>query len=325
MTRDVPGGRGPAIPVVISAAILLLLVMAAILPCSSPPVRIAIVQLSQLPENSTADHAAIEEAVRIAASRHADWVVMPELAESGYEFAAYRDPDQLPLFPPAWFPDLETLAHKGRMTLFVGFPENDNGTLHNSVAVIGRNGRILGIERKTAVIPGRYEGWAQPGEEHSLIVDGHRVGYFICADAGNATLVRNYQSERAEILLSSAAWYPDPEMGPDDIWQNVSRTFSGPLIIANTVGMSGPVDFSRAESRIYRQGGIFYSIPVRSPAVAFADWDPATGAIRVAGDPVLLGGIGRVPRMPGVPDRNILRFLPGPGVSGGNAPGVLPS
>jgi predicted amidohydrolase len=146
------------------------------------------------------------------------------------------------------------------------------------VAVIGCQGQIVDIRRKIDIIPGNYEGWASPGTPASLSVDGHRVGYYICADAVNPDMTDACIADNGEIILSPAAGYPYPSMGPDAYRENVSRVSGVPLVIANTVGKTGTTDFTRAESWLYLNGKNIYTVQVSVPAIAYVDWN--SGRVR---------------------------------------------
>jgi predicted amidohydrolase len=198
---------------------------------------------------------------------------------------------ELPEFPSPWFVSLEQRARDKDISLFIGFPLNDRGPFYNAVAVIDRPGHIVDIRKKIDIIHGNYEGWASPGTPAPLSVDGHRIGYYICADAVNPNLTNAYVADNVEIMLSSAAWYPDPFMGPDACWENVARVSGVPLVIANTVGKTGTIDFTRAESRVYLHGKNMYTVPVSVPAVAFVDWNFRMGEIIPAGVTVAMNGV----------------------------------
>lgn len=315
-------GRVTGFPVLFLVLLALVLTAGSLVECAQlvtppaekPVIRIAVFQMAPDPGNLTANHATIEHAIDLAAARGADWFITPEMAESGYEFADYLQPDQLPVFPSPWFVSLRQRARDHRISLFIGFPENDNGSYYNAVAVIDRNGQIAGVRHKIDIIPGKYEGWARPGTPAPLVVDGHRIGYYICADAVNTSLTERYVADNVEILLSSAAWYPDPAMGPDACWENVSRVSGVPLVIANTAGKTGTIDFTRAESRVYLKGEKIFSVPAGEPAIAFFDWNYRTGEVTAAGEPV------SSTESPSLPGQLVLPVgipFPGPGPSTG--------
>ncbi len=251
-------------------------------------IRIAIFQMAPEEGNFTANHATIEEAITIANGRGADWFITPELAESGYEFIKYVEPEELPQFPSIWMNRLESIAKKENITLFIGFPERVKGDYYNSVVVIDREGNILAIHRKNVIIPGPFEDWANPGSSVPIKVDDFSVGYFICADATDPNITNTYYSDDVDIFLSSAAWYPDPAMGPKQYWENITRISDAPLVIANNAGKKGSIDFNYAESGVYLGGEQVYQLPISEQVIAFVDWDYLTDEITPVGEPVIV-------------------------------------
>lgn len=246
-------------------------------------IRIAIFQMSPEVGNFTANHATIEEAITISSEQGADWFITPEMAESGYEFTNYVRPDQLPEFPSPWFRRLGEISHDKNITLFIGFPERLLSDYYNAVVVIDRDGNLSGMYQKNDIIPYKNEEWATLGNARTLEVDGHTVGYYICADVVNQSITNTYIANDVDILLSSAAWYPDPGMGPEEYWENVTAMSGVPLVIANTVGKKGTIDFTHAESGVYQDGKLIYLVPESEQVIAFVDWNYSTGEITPAG------------------------------------------
>lgn len=243
-------------------------------------IRIALFRMSPEVGNFTMNHATIEDAINISSAAGADWFITPEMAESGYEFTDYIRPDQLPEFPSPWFSRLMNISRENNITLFIGFPERSEGEYYNSVAVIDRKGQIRGVYHKTDIIPGIHEGWATPGNATFLEVDNLSIGYYICADAVNQNITKTYVASDVDIMLSSAAWYPDPTMGPEEHWINVTMQSDVPLVIANTIGKKGKIDFTHAKSGVYLGGKELYIVPGEDQVLAYIDWNYQTGEIR---------------------------------------------
>lgn len=255
-------------------------------PDSNPIIRIAIFQMEPEEGNFSANHATIEQAIALATGHGADWFVTPELAESGYEFATIVRPDQLVAFPSPWLQSLGEIAQNDTITLFIGFPQRSEDTYHNAVALIDTNGNISGVYQKREIIPGSLEEWAKPGNNPILTVDNLSIGYFICADVVNSDITNKYLNEQVEIMLSSAAWYPDPSLGPDEYWADLTRTIPVPLVIANTAGKKGEIDYTGSVSGVYRNGKKIYQVPGCGQVIAFVDWNVTSGKITQVGEPV---------------------------------------
>mgnify|MGYP000553008953 FL=1 len=139
------------------------------LPKPAGHLRLALLHLDPTPGEIAANRAQIEAGIREAVRQGADWVITPELAETGYNFAKRIGTDWIAPFPDTWMSTLAAIARDNKVALFVGFAERDarHHTLHNSVAVIDRTGKILGAYRKQRV-HGGAESWSVAG------TDGHR-------------------------------------------------------------------------------------------------------------------------------------------------------
>lgn len=213
--------------------------------------------------------------MRAAADKGANWVITPELAQSGYEFSRKYPVNRLPQFPDPQVQRLREVTRETGVTLFLGLPQHRGTHLHNAVVAID-NGKVVGTHAKVNVLSGKLEGWAQPGRSRVLHVDGVTVGYYVCADAANKRLTRRYVKQGAEILLSSAAWYPLPGMGPLPFWRSVTARTKLPFIVANTTGRKGIIDFRRSPSGAFINGKA--AVLHRSPgsALVVMDWNRTT-------------------------------------------------
>src|SRR5919198_861490 len=140
----------------------------------------------------------IEDGTRVAADAGADWVLSGELVVPGYRFEALIGTDWIAEQPDRWMRRLGSLSSDLGVASFVSHPEREpvTGRLFNSLFVIGRNGRILGRQRKLAPTPGS-EDWSSAGETGRPIpVDGIKIGLLICADARHRPADDRLQSHR---------------------------------------------------------------------------------------------------------------------------------
>ena len=163
-------------------------------------------ELGALDEN----RALIESATRLAAGFGADWIVSGELVVPGYRFAPLLETEWIDEQPDVWLRRLAEVSAEFGVVSFVSHPERDRGSgrLFNSLLVIGRDGRLLGRQRKLRPTPAS-ESWASPGElGRPILVDDIQVGLLICADAYVPQAARRLRADRAQLLVSSAAWWP---------------------------------------------------------------------------------------------------------------------
>lgn len=243
-------------------------------------IRIALVHIASRAGDVERNRAKIESAIAVAVAAKADWIVTPELAETGYGFSKRTGTDWIENFPDKWMLSLSEIARRNRVALFIGLAEKDGttGKLHNSVAVIGRGGVIQGTYRKHRLVGGQAESWAVPGMENNLfIIDGIPVGMLICADSYKTDIAVRHKLQGARILLSPANWPPGKDMGPNGYWENITLETGLPLIVSNRTGIEPDLDFSAAESAVILNGQRLYSFSSPDSRVFLVDWSPGGG------------------------------------------------
>lgn len=246
---------------------------------SPDTVRIALVHFNARPGEVAHNRIRIEEAIGEAAARKADWILTPELAETGYGFVQKIGTDWIENFPNDWVRRLSGIALHKRVTLFIGLAEKDSttGKLHNSVAVIGQDGVIHGTYRKHRVVNGPAERWATPGQENNLfIVDGIPVGLLICADSYKADVSSRHKLQGARILLSPANWPQVGHMGPNGYWEARTQETGLPLIVNNRTGKEPDLDFSSGESTLVMSGRRIVKFSSKDTKIFYLDWDVKT-------------------------------------------------
>lgn len=206
-------------------------------------------------------------------------MVTPELAETGYNFAARIGTDWIAPFPDAWISTLGAIARDNGVALFIGFAERDpvKRSYHNSVAVIDRSGRVLGSYRKQRV-HGGPEAWSQAGGGgQTFAVDGVKVGTLICADTWKAEPAAEVAGRGAEILLVPANWPPVDGMGPGDVWERRTLETGLPMVVVNRGGKEPELDFSAGQSVVSINGERLLSFTAPTGGIFYVDWDRRQG------------------------------------------------
>ncbi len=246
--------------------------------------RLALAHLDAVPGDVAGNRARIESAIREAVRNGADWVVTPELAETGYNFASRIGTGWIAPFPDAWVSTLAAIARDNRVALFVGLAEREAGTgkLYNSVAVIDREGAIRGTYRKQRV-HGGAESWSQAGVGGTpFVIDEIAVGTLICADTWTAEPAAGQAKQGAAILLAPANWPPVDGMGPGDVWERRTLETGIPMVVVNRGGKEPELDFSEGVSAVSREGERLLSFTAPTGGIFYVDWDRRQGFREVA-------------------------------------------
>src|SRR5439155_284033 len=124
---------------------------------------------------------------------------------------------------PLTAPLQEVAARRG-VHVVLGTYEHgtDRGTVHNTAALIGPSGDVLGSYRKTRVFcgEGRDEGgWVTPGDEAVVVdTDLGRIGMIICFDGDYPELARAEAVRGAELICR-----PSALLRSADIWELTNR------------------------------------------------------------------------------------------------------
>lgn len=246
---------------------------------ASDALRIALLHLDAVPGDIAGNRARIETAIGEAVSQGADWIVTPELAETGYNFAKRIGTNWIAPFPDAWISTLAAIARDNRVALFVGFAERDAkaGKLYNSVAVIDREGSIRGTYRKQRV-HGGAESWSTAGSGGTpFLIDGIPVGVLICADTYKPEPAAHLREQGAAILLAPANWPPVDGMGPGDVWERRSAETGLPLLVNNRTGREPELDFTTGESAVAVGGERLFSFSAEKTRIFYVDWNRRQG------------------------------------------------
>lgn len=247
-------------------------------------IRIALIHLDARPGEVALNRSRIEAAISAAVARKADWIMTPELAETGYGFVKKIGTDWIENFPDDWVRKLSVIARNNGVALFIGLAEKDGvtGKLYNSVVVIGRDGVIQGTYRKHRV-NGPAEKWATPGQENNLfIVDGIPVGMLICADSYKTDVASRHKLQGARILLSPANWPQLGHMGPSGYWEARTKETGLPLIVNNRTGKEPDLDFSSGESTLVVAGRRVVNFSSKDTDIFYLDWDVKNSSFAVA-------------------------------------------
>ena len=211
--------------------------------------RVALVQMAATPDPDANLERAVER-VRRAKESGADLVALPELFRSQY-FCQREDHDLFDLAEPIPGPTVDRLSALARelsvAVLVPVFERRAAGVYHNSVAVVERDGHLVGVYRKMHVPddPLYYEKfYFAPGDLgfRTFRLHAGRVGVLVCWDQWYPEAARITALGGADLLVYPTAigWHPSEkeEFGPAqlDAWRTAQRAHA----IANGVYVAVP-------------------------------------------------------------------------------------
>src|SRR3954464_6847081 len=195
--------------------------------------------------------AAVTELVREAAGKGAKLVLPPELFE-GHYFCRTQDESHFARALPAGehpvVQAMQTLAAELEITLPTSFFEAEGHHHYNSLAMIGPNGEIQGVYRKSHIPdgPGYSEKfYFRPGNSgfKTWSTGAATLGVGICWDQWYPETARSLMLMGAEILLFPTAIGTepyDPDLDTSRMWR---RAMTGhavsnvvPVVAANRIG-----------------------------------------------------------------------------------------
>jgi predicted amidohydrolase len=221
-------------------------------------VRVACVQLAARGVEEA--EAALAEAVEAAerAGRRADLVVLPEATYPGYVLH-----DEADFLADSWWERgvrvFGEVARTAGAYIVVGLVRTTSGRVRNSAALLGPDGRLLGVGDKSFLW--HFDSrWFAPGTPSDVIkLPFGQAGIFICADARMMEIPRRLAVGGAQLLIDSTALV----LGPSGVnaqieyllearaWENGSF-----LAVANKCGSEAGIAHYAGRSAIFGPDGV---------------------------------------------------------------------
>ena len=193
------------------------------------------------PEESRARLVALAD----RAGSHANLVVLPEMAVTGYVFASAAEVGEVAESPegPTFCALSEVAARRG-CWLVCGYPERGADALYNSALVIDPGGELAFSYRKTLLYV-EDRRWARPGDSGYRVFEtgAGRFGVGICMDLNDEGFTAWCRSADLRALAFPTNWVEEGE----DVWGYWAARLAGSgtaLVAANTYGSEGAVAFS---------------------------------------------------------------------------------
>lgn len=193
---------------------------------------------------------AAERAVRDAAAKGAQVILLPELFETWYfcqerNYSSYGLAMTLEENPAVQ--RLRRVAEELRVVLPVSFFERDGNVTYNSIAVIDADGSVLGVYRKTHIPDDHFyqeKFYFTPGNTGFRVWDTAygRIGVGICWDQWFPEAARCMALMGAQLLFYPTAIGSEPIIECDSMphWRRCMQGHAAanviPVIAANRVG-----------------------------------------------------------------------------------------
>ncbi|KAB7707182.1 carbon-nitrogen hydrolase family protein [Bacillus aerolatus] len=234
-------------------------------------IRIVLLHLLPVAGDIRYNRNLIEKAVQLAAAKHVDWIITPELVVSGLQFSKKIGTDWIKQQPDEWMTRFFALVKSLNTNVFLGCPESSaNGELYNSVFVISRNGELIGRQRKISSIT---DDWSHSGTIIEPIdLENIKVGIVICADAYTKNVADTLLTKGAEMIIAPSAWGPGLHE-PSGEWEQRSIETGLPFIVCNRTGEDETVTFWGAKSLVIENGKHLLSHQSVKSAILTFEWD----------------------------------------------------
>jgi len=216
--------------------------------------------------------------VRLLRDVHADLVVLPELAFSGYYFAGRAEARALSEDPRKSLvvASLVDLCRERELHLVTGFAERARDRVFNSALLLGPRG-LVRVYRKLHLF-NEEKRWFDPGDLPLEVsaVRGVRVGMMVCFDWIFPEVARTLALDGMQVLAH-------PSNLVLDLCQRAmfARTVENAVfaVTANRCGQDlrphGTLRFTGASQILGPKGELVYRAPTRGACLHVAEIDPA--------------------------------------------------
>ena len=186
---------------------------------------------------------AVQWVERCVGETGAELVVLPESASTGFTPGVTREQlwDLVSEVPGPVTEPLQDVARRLGVHVVWGTYERgaQRGVVHNAAVLIGRDGNVAGVYRKSHLYVGetvRGGGWVTPDSRVCVVeTDVARIGMTICFDGDYPELFRIQAVRGAEIIVR-----PSALLRSADIWELTTRARAYDnhvyVVAANAVG-----------------------------------------------------------------------------------------
>jgi len=223
--------------------------------------KIALAQIRAYPGELDRNARTMVEKIGVAAASGCQLVVFPEMSDTGYHMPTIVET------AGSWnggvFAKVAAAAAANRIHVIAGLSERVGKNIFNSLAVIGPDGALTGIYRKTHLItaaPVFEHHYIKAGDKISLCdIEGFKIGLMTCYDIRFPELARRLCLSGAEVLIVPAAF----PLVRQKHWETLtsSRAIENQVYLAavNRVGEDNGLSFCGASRLLDPYGDILSS------------------------------------------------------------------
>ncbi len=206
-------------------------------------------------------------------ARAANLVVLPELANSGYNFSGFEQAFAFSETPEnSKFVDfIATQCARYNYAVVTGFNERAKDQIFNSALLINETG-IVGKYRKIQLFMNEKE-YFTPGDSKPELYDinGVKVGILICFDWLFAELWIGLAKKGADVICHpSNLVLPGKAQKAIPVWASTNRVF---IATANRIGTEGELTFTGNSIIAAPSGELIASASSKKEEVIMADCD----------------------------------------------------
>jgi omega-amidase len=170
-------------------------------------VKIAAAQIACRLGDLSANLRILRDFAEGAKAAGAEWVVFPEMADTGYTMQIIRE--RAKPWSEGAVPELQRIARTLSITIISGVSEKEGELIYNSQVVIDSTGAIVAKYRKTHLFaPIEEDKYCAPGQELvSLALGPFKVGLTICYDLRFPEIYRALAVDHGvNVFIISSAW-----------------------------------------------------------------------------------------------------------------------
>lgn len=236
--------------------------------------KIAAAQIDCAVGDVSANMGKIRDFATSAKANGAEWIVFPEMSDTGYVMAVIRE--SASRWNEGAVPELQRIAKGLSLGIICGVSEREGASIFNAQVVIDANGEVVGRYRKTHLFSPapieEHKCFRAGGETKALSLCGFKVGLTICYDLRFPEIYRTLACrDAADVFVVSSAWpFPRVEhlivLARARAIENQSY-----VVLANRVGTDDGITFCGGSAIIDPSGVLVAAASADREEIVYAE------------------------------------------------------